>query len=188
MKISLKDIATLQTGIYLKPEPFGDTLYLQVKDFDANGEIIIPLVPAIQSNYRLEKHLLQTGDILVIAKGNRNTAYMVSEFAARALASSTFLVLRLTPSQRHSILPAYLAWFINHPENQLFLGSHSKGSGISSLSLASMGELQVTVPAIEMQERILKIHRLAAREQKLLAQIARLRQQYHQQLLLNSLN
>ena len=38
--VKLKDIATIQTGIYLKNAPSPDTCYLQVNDFDEEGNIL----------------------------------------------------------------------------------------------------------------------------------------------------
>ena len=37
--VKLKDIATIQTGVYLKNAPSPDTCYLQVNDFDEVGNI-----------------------------------------------------------------------------------------------------------------------------------------------------
>ena len=37
--VKLKDIATIQTGVYLKSTPSPDTCYLQVNDFDEEGNI-----------------------------------------------------------------------------------------------------------------------------------------------------
>lgn len=187
MTFSLQNIATIQTGLYLKSEPFGDTLYIQGKDFDGNGDLIKSTAPTIQGNAKLQKHLLKDGDLLVVAKGNRNTAYVFSAEAGQALASSTFLVVRLSEKEKSKILPAYLAWFISHPQSQLFLGSHSKGSGISSLSIGSLGKLEIVIPPLQKQELILKIHALGKLEQSILHQLTELKQQYNHQLLFNSI-
>ena len=40
--VKLKDIATIQTGVYLKSTPSPDTCYLQVNDFDEEGNIRRP--------------------------------------------------------------------------------------------------------------------------------------------------
>ena len=37
--VKLKDVATIQTGVYLKSTPLPDTCYLQVNDFDEEGYI-----------------------------------------------------------------------------------------------------------------------------------------------------
>ncbi len=187
MNLPLKSIASIQTGLYLKPEPFGDTLYIQGKDFGDNGDLIKSTAPTIQGNAKLEKHLLKDGDLLVMAKGNRNTAYLFNGESGKALASSTFLVVRLSEKEKEKILPAYLAWFISHPQSQLFLGSHSKGSGISSLTVGSLGELEISIPDVQTQKAILKIDQLRNTGKKLKQKIEVLQDQKIQQQIFNAI-
>ena len=46
--VKLKDIATIQTGVYLKSTPSPDTCYLQVNDFDEEGNIRPTVRPTTQ--------------------------------------------------------------------------------------------------------------------------------------------
>lgn len=187
MKIRLQNMTSIQTGSYLKPEPFGDVIYVQGKDFSGTSQLDKSATPSIQYHAKLERHLLKRDDLLVVAKGNRNTCYVFNDDSRKAIASSTFLVVRIAEKEKSKILPAYLAWFINHPQSQTFLGGLSKGSGISSLSVVSLGELEITIPTLDKQELILKIHGLGKIEQSILLQLAELKQQYNQQLLFNSI-
>lgn len=185
MLTNILNIATIQNGIYLKPEPFGEALYLQIKDFNTYGNLIEKTAARVQLPAKTNKHLLQSGDVLVIAKGSRNTAYTYNG-KLPAFASSTFLVLRLSTENTDKILPEFLAWYINTPQMQASLCNVSRGTIISSLSVPALGNMQISVPPIFIQEKILKVNQLSGLEQSILNQLSKLKHQYTQQLLINS--
>jgi len=186
MKIRIKNIVQLQTGIYAKPQPDADVYYIQARHFDRNREFITSVNPDLSLDQKLEKHFLQTGDVLVAAKGYDHFAVAYKGIVKPAVASSMFMVLRIKDRKR--ILPEYLAWFINHPSTQTILSGNSKGTSIPSLSKTDIGDLELTIPSIQKQECILNIQALRQRETMIQQQITQLREQYIQQSILNTLN
>jgi restriction endonuclease S subunit len=158
----------------------GNALYLQVKHFNELGELVCQLEPDLYIDEKMQKHLLQDGDILFMAKGSKNVAVIYRNLAGSAVASSSFIVVRLNSNFKTQVLPEYLAWFINHPRSQEFLKSHSKGSGIPSIALSGFAELEVSIPDLETQKNILAIHQLRIKEKTLSAEIDRLKEKYIQ--------
>ena len=67
--VKLKDIATIQTGVYLKSTPSPDTCYLQVNDFDEEGNIRPTVRPTTTVSSKAARHLLTESDLLLAAKG-----------------------------------------------------------------------------------------------------------------------
>ena len=101
----LKEIATIQSGVFLKPDKFGNAVYLQLNNYDYNGNLADNLQPNIYITPKQSRHLLQTGDLLFAAKGNYNFAVVYNGKYINAVASSSFFLLRC----KHIILPEFLA-------------------------------------------------------------------------------
>lgn len=185
MKTNLGSIATLRSGIYAKPERIGVVRYLQAGNFDASGTYDDTLQPDLQIDQRLSHHLLQPNDILLVAKGARNVSVAYRETMGDAIASSIFMVIRI--SQPDVVTPEYLVWFLNHPQSQDYFKSESRGSGIPSLNQQSVENLPVFIPSLEKQRAIAVYSELTRRENALRHRLDGLRDQMNQTLLLNAI-
>lgn len=162
----VSDIAHIATGIYEKGSPSGDTLYLQAKHFDDHGEFRweAGISPEINLDRKLERHLLLHGDILLIAKGDTNKACLYKNKIGRAVASSTFFVIRITDP---NILPEYLQWYFNTAYMQAQFSGLSKGTQILSISKKMLMEVVVLIPAVEIQKQVLDVQQLWDKEKAL---------------------
>ncbi|MBN1337910.1 MAG: restriction endonuclease subunit S, partial [Bacteroidales bacterium] len=138
MKTSLKNITSIQTGVFAKPIQKGEIVYLQARHFDENGELAETLYPDLSADNKLNKHLLRKGDILFAAKGSKNFAACFKNAEMPAVASTSFFVIRLNEK---NVLPGYLTWFLNHPSTQTLLKGQARGSSIVSISKAVLNEL-----------------------------------------------
>ncbi|MBL7779108.1 MAG: restriction endonuclease subunit S [Chitinophagales bacterium] len=184
MKIAIKDIAVIQTGLFGKPIGKGDIVYLQAKHFDENGRLRAFLHPDLKADNITEKHLLRTGDVLFAAKGSKNFAAVFEQHNEPAVASTSFFVIRLTDN---SILPEYLAWFLNSHSTQNFLKAQAIGTSIPSISKTVLTDLEIPTPSIKTQRAIVQISNLRNSEKKLLQQIDSLREKQIQQQILNAI-
>jgi hypothetical protein len=90
LKTVLKNIATIQTGVFAKPISKGEIVYLQSKHFDENGELSDTLYPDLIADGKIEKHLLRKGDVLFSAKGTRNFAAICENENISSVASTSF--------------------------------------------------------------------------------------------------
>jgi len=72
LKTKLQNICSIQSGIYVKPDFSGEVVYLQANHFDENGNLSSALIPNLFLTNQTKHHLLQPGDILFAAKGNKN--------------------------------------------------------------------------------------------------------------------
>jgi restriction endonuclease S subunit len=185
MKIELKNIATIQTGLYAQTGTYGTVLYLQVKHFSDNGTLIDNIIPELPLNSQTEKHLLAHGDLIFAAKGSKNVTVMYNSNYGHAVASSSFLVIKIQESYKSTILPEYLCWYINHPKTQETIKLKARGSSIPSISKHDLEELSISIPPIEKQQTIIKIATLHTKEQYIIKQIQFLKDQYVQQRLIS---
>ena len=184
MKTSLFHICSIQTGLFSKTVASGEIVYLQGKHFDENGKIKTALRPDLPADFITEKHFLKTGDVLFAAKGTKNFAAVYESNGHPCVASTTFFVIRV---QEKIILPEYLVWFLNHPATKKNLKSQAIGTALQSISKAVLQELEISIPPIETQRAILKIHSLQQQEQNIQKQMEDLKEKYTQQLLLNAI-
>lgn len=188
MRIALKQIAFIQTGVFARPVKEGQIVYLQSKHFDENGILKSSLYPDLKSETVSEKHLLQNGDIIFAAKGTKNFAALYESKNKPAVASTSFFVIRLNQDFQHRILPEYLTWFLNSASSQNWLKSKAVGSSIVSISKSVIDELELSVPDMDTQKAILKIAHLRNAEKKLQQQIEELREKQIQQCLRQMIN
>jgi restriction endonuclease S subunit len=177
----LKDIAEISTGLYKKPDPVGDAFYLQGKHFDKDG-MIIPESLIKQDVWTEEinmKYILKDGDILFIAKGDNNRACMYYVEIGKAVPSSLFFIIRV---QRDLIIPEFMHWYLNSDDGQSKIQKISKGSYIPSVSKKLFIEVEMEVPAMDIQENIVKLGDLWKREKELTNQRIQWKDKYYQQL------
>lgn len=184
MKTKVKHIAGIQTGLFAKPIVNGEVVYLQAKHFDEEGIIKRSLTLDLQAKDISEKHLLIPGDVLFAAKGTKNFASVFGVQHPPSVASTSFFVLRLINDH---VLPEFLAWFLNHPSTQQILKGQAIGSSLVSISKTVLEELDISVPSMVIQEKILHISRLRNIEKKLKQEIEALKEKQIQQKILNAI-
>lgn len=187
MRVTLKHIAFIQTGVFAKPIKEGQIVYLQSKHFDENGQLKSSLHPDLKAENISDKHLLQHGDVLFAAKGTKNFAAWYERKNQPAVASTSFFVIRVQETFQNKILPEFLVWFINHPISQKFLKGKAMGTSIVSISKSVLEELEISIPDLQTQRAILKITQLRNSEKKLKQQIETLREKQIQQQILNTI-
>lgn len=183
MSVKLADIADIRTGIYARPETDGEILYYQSKHFDGSGTLNYPLWPELKADETVTKHLLKPGEILFAAKGDKNFGAVFSG-TQPAVASPTFLVLNL---KDESILPTFVAWYLNEPETLAFLRRNALGSAMVSVPKSLLEKLTIPIPPHAVQQKIVQAWLLSTEEHRLRLKIADLRSSLVQQLLARSI-
>lgn len=167
----LSHIVHFQSGVYEKTAPDADTLYLQALHFSSNGSLSKTVAPQLRLNNKLQKHLLQDYDLLFAAKGLNNFAVVYHSSMGKAVASSSFIVFRLPAASRKIISPDYLAWFISHDKKIRLLHDQQLGTTIPSINMKQLAGLEIDIPAMEIQQKIVKVQRLREQEQAITQQL-----------------
>jgi restriction endonuclease S subunit len=188
LKKRLSNIAQFHSGVYEKPAIEPDTLYLQAVHFSKHGLLDNTVQPQLRINGKLEKHLLQDDDLLFAAKGLNNFAVVYHQSMGKAVASSSFLIIRIHDGVRRLIHPDYLAWFISHDKRIRLLHQQQLGTTIPSINMKQLAELEIDIPSLSMQEKIVAVQQLRDRERELNAQLEEWRDRQIQQLLSKAAN
>lgn len=171
----LKDIAEIQTGIYAKASPSPDTVYLQVNNFDADRVICNTAKPSITIPSKNRGHYLNVGNLLFAGKGTNNFCVVFTGYDEKCVASSSFLVVRITKIDL--VEPQYVSWFLNLPSTLMSLSSNAVGTSIPSITKATLEEVELPLPPIATQEKIVEIAKLQKKERELREAITVKRQQ-----------
>ena len=184
MRVSIKDIASIQTGLFAKPLVLGDVVYLQSKYFDEQGNLIASLHPDLLIEDISQKHLLRAGDVLFAAKGTKNFATVYEEHNLPAVASTSFFVIRFSSSE---VLPEYLSWFLNNPNTQIALKAQAMGTSIPSISKSVLEQLEIPIPSIEKQKSVVSISKLLIQEKAIQVKLETLRDKKIQHQIINAI-
>ncbi len=109
------------------------------------------------------KHLLEVGDVLLSARG-QVVARTVTPDLLPAVAASSVFVLRPISSTLNS---RYIARYLNSKIGQNALKKISSGSSIKTLTKFELSSLEIPMPPIETQSKIVELG-LKVEEQQLL--------------------
>jgi len=183
--MNLLDVLLLfATGFYTKPNRLGNAVYLQGKHFNKLGEfkaeINYPLNVFVDEKNK--RHYLNDEDLLFVSKGENNRTCIYTRDIGPAVASTLFFVLRVN---KEIIRPRYLLWYLNTKETRKKIERMSKGSRIPSVSKKLLEKLEIHVPPLIVQDKILNVANASKRERQLLSQLVLDKKIYIENALLN---
>ncbi|MEL7160120.1 MAG: restriction endonuclease subunit S [Bacteroidota bacterium] len=130
----------------------------------------------------LSKHFIHGDEILITAKGEANTAYLLPEITQDAVASSVFLILTI---KSNALSAPYLTWYLNTRQCQFALNQLSRGSGVHSLAKRDLQKISIPLPPLRVQRTILQLIELQQSERKLYQQLITEKQQLAEAQLLH---
>ncbi|SFK72581.1 Type I restriction modification DNA specificity domain-containing protein [Candidatus Pantoea symbiotica] len=173
----LGEIADIRSGYTLReaitPVPGGDVRILQIKDIELDWQWDPDVLPAIAWEQHALPPLLEQGQIVVAARGNRNTA-AVYRGDIPVVATNQFLVVTLKRKESEFV-PEYLGWVLNQPMIQLEF--QRSGSNIQLITKAALMQVTIPVPAIETQHQIGQLQRIWHHEDELIKKLQNNRRQ-----------
>ena len=178
--MALSSLCEIQSGYTartrLETTKKGGVPAVQLRDLKGEDEYD----PTHAANYTLgpsfERYWAGNGDILFRSRGEKNTAvHVASGTGAAAIAILPLMVLRPDPDLIDS---RYLAWYINQPPAQLHFDKCARGTRLRMIPKKCIDELEVPVPDLATQRRIVEIDMLAQRERALLSELAEKKKAY----------
>lgn len=117
---------------------------------------------------------LRPGDILIAARGGHNYAVQVDagfrEAGVQAVAAPHFFVIRL---KNPTVLPEYLAWFLNQHPCQRHFELNAEGTLTKSIRRSVLEETLIAVPPLAKQQAIIGLANTIRQERHLMEQLLR---------------
>jgi restriction endonuclease S subunit len=183
--VQLKKIVSIQTGYPFRGkferDPTGNVAVVQMKDINDYSCIEFEDLYRVQVEDLSQKHLLQPHDILFRSRGVTNTAALVPEVLGKTIAAAPLTVIRVKSVK---VEPAYLVWYLNHPQGQARLSSLAQGTSLAMVNKADLADLVVELPALGTQKEIAALAALGQQEQQLLEELRQKRKVYMDGLLM----
>lgn len=166
--LKLNTISSLQFGPYAKGKAYGEAKYLLASHFDEQYQPTLFKESYVEINSKTERFLLQEGDIILSGKGLRLFAWAYREDFGRVVPSSLFYILKLKTDR---ILPAYLAHYLNSTRGQFELKQISAGGTLPSIPKKELKQIQIPIPALEEQQRVVQLAGILDKDIQLLEQL-----------------
>lgn len=178
MRLKLNKIAKIQSGYIsrgkIESREDGTHFLMQARDMDSHHltyrtDSLIRFNPAMSRN----DWILNEGDILFMARGARNFSIMLQEIPDNLLAAACFFIARVA---RKDVMPAYLCWYLNQAPAKRYLHRHSgKGVHMPVVRRLTLEEIDIPLPPLEIQKKIVEMNTLMKNEQELTEKLAKKR-------------
>lgn len=168
MQITLKEISQIRFGYYSQITADNGIPYLQAKQFDDSGNLIVHSDTFLYADNKSTTHLLNDGDVILVGKGNKNFAWCYRETFGPAIASTIFFVI--TPDQTR-VIPEYLTALFNHPRNQRYFRKLGEGSNIQSIRKNELEDFIVPVLPLPLQTKVIALYELHKQDINLTLQL-----------------
>ena len=153
----------------------GAVRVVQMRDVDPDGKIDWNAVTRTELPGRRAPDWLVVGDLLLVARGNRYYASSLDSVPHATVCGPHLFHLRLKPEAR--VISQFLAWQINQPPLQRVLRRAAEGSSQLSIRRTELEALQISVPSLSDQKKIVQLASFASRERDLLTSLIRNREQ-----------
>jgi restriction endonuclease S subunit len=109
-------------------------------------------------------------DILFMARGSRNYSILLGEIPGPALAAAYFFIVRASDER---LLPAFLCWYLNQAPVERYLTRHSgRGVHMPVIRRSVLENLEIPLPDLETQKRIVELELLRKVEKDLSNRLA----------------
>lgn len=161
MIVELKDTCDISFGPYLQPSANGTLPYLQIRQFNDEGQLVYNVTEFVSSDEKTRGYILKEGDVLFVGKGSRLFAWCYDAKIGPAIASSIFYVLRTDTTK---INPEYLAAILNLQQSKNMFNQMSAGTNIFSIRKSELGAFKVPLLAIKEQLSIANLSKLHQQE------------------------
>lgn len=186
MKAKLKSVASVQMGhsfrTRLDPDQSGNVVVIQMKDLTEDNRLNQGELVVIDMKELKEKHRVEVNDIAFRSRGLTNTAALIDAELENAVVAAPLLRIRV--EKKNKIDPAYLCWFINQPASQAALLSQSTGTVQRTIGKSALESLELVIPPIDVQIKIVELERLAINEQRIMKELAEKKRQLMEGILM----
>jgi hypothetical protein len=178
-RVALQELGEIRGGHVAAAEPAAPGVRdacraLRIADLGDNGAVdwtgLARVVPMVAD----DRFTVREGDVLVPLRSSRVSAFVARGVPSQTIAVGQWAIVTTTAD----VQPEYLAWYLTHPATARAIRALVVGSSLPFLPLSALRELEVVVPDLAVQRRIVRIQTLHQREQRLEQQLAQAREHY----------
>lgn len=182
-RVQISAIATvsgghLTTSSPARPEVASGVRALQVGDLAPNGSVAWSALRKVVPAGSWKRSLINDGDVLVPLRSTRVTAIVARDVPPRTIALGHWAII----TTGATLLPEYVAWYLAHPMTARQWRLAEVGSKLAFVPLSAVRELEIEVPSLDVQRRIVSVDALHRRLGELERQLTDTRNQYVHQI------
>jgi hypothetical protein len=173
--MKLSSIGRVQSGHLnrgiIEPREDGTHFLLQARDVDAH-RLTYRTDKLIRFNPIMSRtdSILKAGDMLFMARGSRNFSVLLEAIPDSVLAAACFFIIRVSNDK---VLPDYLCWYLNQAPVEHYLIQHSgRGVHMPVVRRSVLENIDVPIPTLEIQKKIMETQILMKEEQALINNLA----------------
>ena len=131
-----------------------------------------------------EIHVAKPGDLIFRSRGQLTTAAILKDDPGFSIVAAPLFRIRVTDE---NVIPDYLVWFINQLPAQTYLLSRAKGTALKMISKHAMENIEIELPPLNKQKKIVELAELSEKEQRLMNQLSKKRKQFVSTILLQQI-
>lgn len=155
--------------------PRGKYLVVQGKDVGSDGNLILDgMVRIAEAPSKRAPDILAAGEVVFQTRGLSYRAAIVPDTDAPMLAAGSLFILSPDTAR---VNPEYLVFFLNLPVTQAALRQMATGSTIPNLRRSAIEQLEVPLPILPDQRRLVELAALVRKQSNIAERINHLRLQ-----------
>lgn len=189
--LKLKDISTIRTGLVTarKKATAVDSEIISygavtLKSFNPNGSLIVSNLDTFVSKEKIKEiYLTQTNDVLIRLR-EPNIALNISEENSGLVIPSFVAFLRVDETKVDS---KFLTYYLNSTTAKRALKAHITGTAINMIKTKDLEDLEILLPSLEEQKKIVEFLDLVSKEINLLQELKNQKEKYYKQVFNNIL-
>ena len=181
----LKDICKIRSGTSFKKKPIqsdvGDFWVLESSAYLKEGSFNPKKMVHVSNDNSLEpSKSLKPGEVLIRAKGGKHQSIYFDYSGDRFPIYPTSYFLIISTIEPDYLRADYLSWYLNQNIVQGELDKLAGGSTVKHLTVSRISSLQVKVPSLEKQQKILELYGFIKQEKIIYEEIVNLKNEYYE--------
>ena len=187
----LKDVSTIRTGLVTarKKATAVDSEIISykavtLKSFNPNGSLIVSNLDTFISKEKIkETYLTQLNDVLIRLR-EPNIALNISKKNSGLVIPSFVASVRVDETKIDS---KFLTYYFNSTTAKRALKAHITGTAINMIRTKELEDLEIQLPSLEEQKKIVEFLDLTSKEINLLEELKNQKEKYYQEVFNNIL-
>lgn len=192
MLIKLSDITNIYLGHPIREKientPNGDYLIVQNKDVDKEVGVNRESLYRVNISGRAVPRLLKKDDLLFVPRvfrGSLPYSVRVNFDLPNMIAAPTFTIISVNPN---AVRSEYLNWFINsEAHGGKYFKINAMGSSILNIPKSVLREMEITLPSLEEQDRLIQLIKAVNREKEIMKKLIEKRRIFLDEALVKSI-
>jgi restriction endonuclease S subunit len=189
--LRLKDVSTIRTGLVTarKKATVVDSEIISyravtLKSFKTNGSLIVDNLDIFVSKEKIkETYLTQTNDVLIRLR-EPNIAVIINADNSGLVIPSYVASLRVNETKVDS---KFLTYYFNSTTAKRALNSSITGTAINMIKTKELEDLEIKLPSLEEQKKIVEFLDLTNKEIDLLQELKNQKEKYYSKVFNNIL-